>query len=211
MVPHELEGKGPQTEYLSPDSSTTPSTKVGEKEYDVDSPDGSATMNHEIEELARRLSRHSTTAGEASVQAFSPELGSRLDPSSPNFDPRAWVKAFVRLTDSEEGSAPSRSLGVAFKGLNVYGWGSGAGHQKTLVDYPIDVVRFFARLLGGCGKKGDRVDILRDFEGVVEEGELLMVLGPPGSGCSTLLKTISGETAGLEVDPDSYMNFRGEH
>jgi hypothetical protein len=29
------------------------------------------------------------------------------------------------------------------------------------------------------------------------------------SGCSTLLKTISGETAGFVVDSESYVNYQG--
>ncbi|KAF5684748.1 putative ABC1 transport, partial [Fusarium denticulatum] len=178
-------------------SDSTADTPTEEPQHDI---------TQHISNLARQLSRVSTTAG-TELHAFSPQPGTKLDPNSPTFDPRAWVKAFVRLLESDVGAAPSRSLGVAFKNLNVYGWGSGAEHQKTIVDYPIDVVKYLAGLVSG-GKKR-RVDILRDFEGVVDEGELLLVLGPPGSGCSTLLKTIAGETAGLEVGPDSYMNFRG--
>jgi hypothetical protein len=30
------------------------------------------------------------------------------------------------------------------------------------------------------------------------------------SGCSTLLKTIAGETHGLEVEEGSYINYQGE-
>ncbi|KAH7142621.1 ABC-2 type transporter-domain-containing protein [Dactylonectria estremocensis] len=167
----------------------------------------STAMNNQIGALARQLTQASTTVG-AELHALSPQPGSQLDPSSPNFDGRAWVKAFVRLTESEPGSAPPRSLGVAFKSLNIFGWGSGAEHQKGVLDYPLDVVRSLGSLLSG-GRTKRRVDILRNFEGVVEQGDLLLVLGPPGSGCSTLLKSIAGETAGLEVDPDSYMNFRG--
>ncbi|EEU37330.1 uncharacterized protein NECHADRAFT_37125 [Fusarium vanettenii 77-13-4] len=166
----------------------------------------SRVMNHEIEALARQLTRASTTVG-AELHAFCPQPGTRLDPGSPNFDARAWVKAFVKLDESEDGAAPPRSLGVAFRDLNVFGWGTGAEHQKSVVDYPLDLVKSLVDLLSPRRKR--RVDILRNFEGVVEEGELLLVLGPPGSGCSTLLKTIAGETAGLEVDPQSYMNFRG--
>ncbi|KAM0267314.1 hypothetical protein ACHAPA_006094 [Fusarium lateritium] len=186
-------------------ASTANSMKdVTTEEHQSDKPP--SDMNHDISALARQLSRVSTTA-DAELHAFSPKPGTRLDPNSSNFDPRAWVKAFVKLVEAEDGSAPPRSLGVAFKNLNVFGWGSGAEHQKTFVDYPIDAVKFVVGLLGGGSKR--RVDILRNFEGVVEQGELLLVLGPPGSGCSTFLKTIAGETAGLEVSPDSYMNFRG--
>lgn len=178
-------------------SDSTANTPTEEPQQDI---------TQHISNLARQLSRVSTTAGNE-LHAFSPQPGTKLDPNSPTFDPRDWVKAFVRLVESDAGAAPPRSLGVAFKNLNVYGWGTGAEHQKTIVDYPIDVVKYLVGLVGG-GKKR-RVDILRNFEGIVDEGELLLVLGPPGSGCSTLLKTIAGETAGLEVGPDSYMNFRG--
>lgn len=197
----------PTTGALSPEGLGSASTANTIKEEHTDHTKPATNINKEIGELARQLSRVSTTAG-TELQAFSPQPGSKLDPNSTNFDPRVWVKAFVKLVESEEGSAPPRSLGVAFKNLNVFGWGSGAEHQKTFVDYPMDAVSYVLGLVGG-GKKR-RVDILRNFEGVIEQGELLLVLGPPGSGCSTLLKTIAGETAGLEVGSDSYMNFRGK-
>jgi len=194
---------------LSPDlgSASTTANSVKDEQDNETHANSTKDINQEIGELARQLSRVSTTAG-GELQAFSPQPGSKLDPNSTNFDPRSWVKAFVKLVESEEGSAPMRSLGVAFKNLNVYGWGTGASHQKTFVDYPVDAVSYVLDLLGGRKKK--KVDILRNFEGVIEQGELLLVLGPPGSGCSTLLKTIAGETAGLEVGSDSYMNFRGK-
>ena len=193
---------------LSPDLGSASTANSVKDEHDNETHAKSTkNINQEIGELARQLSRVSTTAG-AELQAFSPQPGSKLDPNSTNFDPRSWVKAFVKLVESEEGSAPTRSLGVAFRNLNVYGWGTGASHQKTFLDYPVDAVSYVLGLLSGGKKK--KIDILRNFEGVIEQGELLLVLGPPGSGCSTLLKTIAGETAGLEVGSDSYMNFRGK-
>jgi ATP-binding cassette subfamily G (WHITE) protein 2 (PDR) len=36
-----------------------------------------------------------------------------------------------------------------------------------------------------------------------------LTLKPVSSGCSTLLKTIAGETHGFQVDPESYLNYRG--
>lgn len=38
---------------------------------------------------------------------------------------------------------------------------------------------------------------------------MLTAAGPPGSGCSTFLKTITGETHGFVVDKDSYLNYQG--
>jgi ABC-type multidrug transport system ATPase subunit len=36
--------------------------------------------------------------------------------------------------------------------------------------------------------------ILYSMDGLVKEGEMLLVLGKPGAGATTLLKTISGNT-----------------
>ena len=36
---------------------------------------------------------------------------------------------------------------------------------------------------------------------------MLVVLGPPGSGCSTLLKTLAGETHGFKVQGE--LNYQG--
>ena len=43
----------------------------------------------------------------------------------------------------------------------------------------------------------------------MKAGELLVVLGRPGSGCSTFLKTVCGETYGLKVDPKSVVHYDG--
>jgi hypothetical protein len=167
----------------------------------------SPSIEGDIEDLARHFSK---TIGDE-LHAFKPQPGSQLDPNCPHFDAREWVKALVKLNESDPNSAPSRSLGVAFQNLSVHGWGTGgAAYQQGVLDMPVDAVKFVANLLLPNRRK-EKIEILHNFEGVIEEGELLLVLGPPGAGCSTLLKTISGETAGLEVDDQSYMNFRGEH
>lgn len=40
--------------------------------------------------------------------------------------------------------------------------------------------------------------LLNDFSGCVKDGEMLLVLGRPGSGCSTFLKTLASQTEGYE-------------
>lgn len=49
-------------------------------------------------------------------------------------------------------------------------------------------------------RPGERY-ILREFNGLLKPGEMMLVVGRPGSGCSTLLKTLaglSGSYAGIE-------------
>ncbi|EFQ98073.1 multidrug resistance protein CDR1 [Nannizzia gypsea CBS 118893] len=166
-------------------------------------------LRYGISKVAIRLSisSNSVPIGEQS-QVLNPLPGSRLDPSSPAFDARLWVKEFIRLVESDPASAPFRSLGVAFKDLSVFAYGTAAELQKTTGNVVFGAITHLSKWFRG-NRYGRRVDILCDFEGVLEAGEMLLVLGPPGSGCSTLLKSLSGETSGLHVAPESYINFRG--
>lgn len=58
------------------------------------------------------------------------------------------------------------------------------------------------------GKSPEKT-ILNEFEGVLKTGEMLIVLGRPGSGCSTLLKTLMGELSGLDMKEQSEIHYNG--
>ncbi|KAK1966044.1 hypothetical protein LY78DRAFT_579238 [Colletotrichum sublineola] len=166
------------------------------------------TMHREIEHLARRITNASQHhAVNADVHVLNPPKDSHLDPTSSNFDPAAWTKAFIKVFESDPMSAPNRLAGVAFRNLNVFGYSSGSQYQKSAGNLLLSMAADIVGLATGRSKR--RIDILRDFAGLVEPGEMLLVLGPPGSGCSTLLKTLAGQTEGLNVAQESYMNFRG--
>lgn len=170
---------------------------------------GADSTQREIEHLAREVTNVSRNYGiNAHLDVLNPPKNSHLDPNSSNFDNVAWTKAFIHLFESDPNSAPSRLSGVAFRNLDVFGYSSGTQYQKSAGNIALsmasDVVHF------ATGRSKRRIDILQDFEGLVEPGQMLLVLGPPGSGCSTLLKTLAGQTEGLKVSRDSYMNFRGK-
>ncbi|KAL3448042.1 ABC-2 type transporter-domain-containing protein, partial [Aspergillus insuetus] len=162
-------------------------------------------LQDDLQNLARQLSQASH---ESTANAYNPEPGTDLDPHSPKFNARAWVKAVVKLAQGDPDAAPPRFLGVAFKNLSAYGSSSGSERQLTVFNAVPTAFSYAASILG-AKRRGSRVEILRDLEGVVEQGELLLVLGPPGSGCSTFLKTLAGETSGFEVSEESYMSYRG--
>lgn len=163
-------------------------------------------VQSQISALAQRLTHASHTFAD-SLALFNPGEGSYLDPHGDKFDALAWAKALMRVFESEGGHYARRS-GVAFRNLNVYGSGSGASYLKTISNAPLSII---SSVLGrlGSSSRNQPVEILRNLNGVVEDGEMLLVLGPPGSGCSTFLKSLSGETDGLSVSQDTYMNFRG--
>ena len=100
-----------------------------------------------------------------------------------------------------------RCVSVAYRSLNVYGFGATTDYQKTFSNYPLAHLSLLKGLFGRLQKS--RIDILQGFEGVVSSGEMLLVLGRPGSGCTTFLKTLAGNTHGLYVDKSSRINYQG--
>ncbi len=160
-----------------------------------------------VQNLARTFSRDA-----GYENPFHADKESPLNPSSPNFNARAWAKAMVQLArggddDGGGGSTSFRAAGVAFQHLNVHGYGSATDYQKTVVNTWFSLAGLVTGFLPG--RRRSKIAILRDFDGLVHPGEMLLVLGPPGAGCSTFLKTVSGEMNGIYADGGTYLNYRG--
>ncbi len=184
---------------------------AGESEASKDQPNDDADENEEaareraVVSLARQLTSQSTYSDVAG-NPFAPAQNSALDPLSPNFEAKTWLKAMLRLQMDAPEKHPRRTVGVAFRNLNVHGYGASTDYQKSVGNIWLEALGLFRRVLG-IGQR--KIDILRSFDGLVRSGELLVVLGPPGSGCSTFLKTIAGETHGLVVEETSHLNYQG--
>lgn len=158
----------------------------------------------EIHDLARRFTSQSAASGHGPLFPLSD--GGPLDPQSPHFNSKKWAKAYLKTrTEAADGSTP-RTAGIAFKNLNAYGFGQATDFQNTLTNIVLKASSFARKMFGD---KGQRIDILRDIDGYVESGEMLCVLGPPGSGCSTLLRSIAGETHGFHFGNDTVLNYQG--
>jgi ATP-binding cassette subfamily G (WHITE) protein 2 (PDR) len=111
-----------------------------------------------------------------------------VDPESKDFSLDKWLRAFVKDFDSENLKATRagivwKNAGIALKPL---------GMIKSLLSH-----------------NTERKHILRNFNGNLKSGELLIVLGRPGSGCSTFLKSICGETHGLHIEEGSEIHYNG--
>ncbi|KXT06963.1 hypothetical protein AC578_7244 [Pseudocercospora eumusae] len=158
------------------------------------------------ERAITQLARTTTNWSQVPSNPFEAGQGSELDPHSDNFRARSWVKSMIKL-HREDGRNPERTGGVAFKGLSAHGFGAATDYQKDVGNIWLEGIGLIKSLFGLA--KPRRIDILRDFEGLVESGEMLVVLGPPGSGCSTFLKTLTGEIHGFAVDENSYLNYQG--
>ncbi|KAI9742381.1 MAG: GTPase-activating protein [Claussenomyces sp. TS43310] len=223
--PHSLESSD------EPGSSKSPS-KERAQDYDEDDDDYDGTLDMvrttttfrerrfepvragDREELTRLASNfHRThsglseqTLGEALERADTlagVKLGDPvLNPNSTHFDVYKWARMFMRLLD--EKGITQRRAGVLFKNLRV----SGSGSAINLQDDVGSMLMMPLRLGKVFNRKPEKI-ILNDFDGVLRSGEMLVVLGRPGSGCSTLLKTITGELYGLDMDEHSVIHYNG--
>lgn len=129
----------------------------------------------------------------------------RIDPGNEKFDAYLWARKRLRLLQ-QEGVKPPRAS-ITFKNMNVSGSGEALQLQSTVASVlaaPLRPANFFSFAKGKQHKT-----ILRNFDGVIKGGELLMVLGRPGSGCSTFLKTLSGELHGLNLEKNSTIHYNG--
>ncbi|OKL58610.1 ABC transporter CDR4 [Talaromyces atroroseus] len=165
----------------------------------------------EITDLARQISRISnrsnTYSGEPTNSFLNPDADPELDPNSESFKQKKWVKNLLHITSRDPEKYPRRTAGVTFRNLIAYGYGTAADYQGDVFNTWLKAFGYIRGLLGLRKKK--RIDILRDFEGLVKSGEMLLVLGRPGSGCSTLLRTLCGETHGLWLDEGTDIQYEG--
>ncbi|KAJ2970686.1 hypothetical protein NUW58_g9621 [Xylaria curta] len=96
---------------------------------------------------------------------------------------------------TEAGS--EKRVGVVYRNLTVKGIGSTASFVRTVPDAIIgtfgpDLYRNITKLLPSLQfRKPPTQALIRDFTGCVRDGEMMLVLGRPGAGCSTFLKAIT--------------------
>lgn len=180
---------------------------LGQEDSDFDpAPLERRATRPEIDDEGRReLSRIFTTASQKIDRQISiAQPGDpAVDPRSDAFDLTKFLKTFRHLIEGE--GVELKKLSVVYKGLNVYGSGKALQLQSTVAD--IFMAPFRAREYLSFGKK-DRKQILHSFDGIIKQGELCVVLGRPGSGCSTLLKALTGELHGLQTD-ESVIHYNG--
>ncbi|KAH9868944.1 hypothetical protein J1614_008021 [Plenodomus biglobosus] len=162
-----------------------------------------ATKSEIDPEGRKALQRVLTTASQKmsrSMSVVSPGDPS-VDPGSDQFDLSKFLRLFRSQVEAE--GVELKQVSVVYKNLNVFGSGKAIQLQKTVSDLVMAPLRF-REYFGGSKRK----QILHSFDGIIKSGELCVVLGRPGSGCSTLLKALTGELHSLEID-DSIIHYNG--
>ena len=164
----------------------------------------------DFEEMRRELTRHSVhrTRSTNTARRFRSRhdraddeetLGGELPAEA--FDLQDFLLGGHLEKRTTTGEAAKR-ISVVFKNLTVKGVVTGASFVRTLPDAVVGtfgpdlyslVTRFVPQL--HFGRKPPVRDLISDFTGNVCQGEMMLVLGRPGAGCSTFLKAIANDRA----------------
>lgn len=128
--------------------------------------------------LAKSISSELKQQDSKPINPFSGSDNPALDPHSSEFSIAAWLQAVMSITSRDPEKYPHGVAGVAYQDLSAHGVGEATDYQKTFGNYPLEVVKFAKKLMSQG--ESAKIQILRDFEGLVRSGEMLLVLGRPG-------------------------------
>ncbi|KAJ4312514.1 hypothetical protein N0V94_007407 [Neodidymelliopsis sp. IMI 364377] len=119
----------------------------------------------------------------------------KIDPFDVHDPDWAFDKILPLIADRgvQDGTGPlSPHVTLAWNDLSVYGDDIRNAKQQDVSSMISDSIASLRRLWTDPPEK----KILYDIDGLVAPGEMLLVLGPPSSGCTTLLRMLSGHFDG---------------
>ena len=100
-----------------------------------------------------------------------------------------------------------RGASLAYRDLDVYRVGGTSERQDTFANYPSRWLSTLGVVNGHTKKK--EIRLLHGLEGLLERGTMLLILGRPGSGCTTTLRTLAGQSQGTNISQSSKINYQG--
>ncbi|CAM1502427.1 Fc.00g044110.m01.CDS01 [Cosmosporella sp. VM-42] len=174
-----------------------------------------AELQREFTGVSRASRRKSRTSHHDPEKTAAPES----DDSS-LFDLEGALRG--GLDAEREAGIRDKHIGAYWEGLTVKGIGGSTNYVPTFPDAFIGFFDVITPVLGllGLGRKPVETTLLDDFRGVCKPGEMVLVLGKPGSGCTTFLKTIANQRHGYTSvtgdvlygpwDAKEFNRYRGE-
>lgn len=182
-------------------------------------PEGFAPIVREKTNKSAKISRSWTNTSRLSKRRSnrayddSDEEQEASDPISSDWTMMPELKAFQK--QGEKDAVKGRKLGVTWTNLTVKGVGADAAINEN-VGSQFNIPRAIKE-----GKNKEPLKtIIENSHGCVKPGEMLLVLGRPGSGCTSLLKMLANKRLGYAevtgdvkwgtMDPKQAEQFRGQ-
>lgn len=163
----------------------------------------------EMDFIDRNLSRAMSQTSQASLHEIVQRLSVSQEnlPASLNYDPENLnlrvLLSTIRhqLHQNDLGNAVT---GVTVRNLTSLGVDSSATYGPSMSEIGYAIAGIPGKILGrDKSSPKEYRQIIRDVSGIVRSGEMVLVLGRPGAGCSTFLKTVAGEV-------DELVDYKGE-
>ncbi|OZJ04693.1 hypothetical protein BZG36_02557 [Bifiguratus adelaidae] len=134
------------------------------------------------------------------------------------FDLNDYLETGVRAADSN--GHRRHHMGFVFKDLTIVSEGADASTIMTLLTPFVGIHKFRNPLRRGKANHRTVFDIVHNVTGFCEEGEMLLVLGRPGAGCSRLLRVLANSRKGFldikgdvtysGIDAQDFKDYPGE-
>ncbi|KAI6382872.1 hypothetical protein MCOR25_000388 [Pyricularia grisea] len=155
-----------------------------------------AELQRELTGMSRASRRKSRASQRDAEKANGEDLGETSSSESEPFDLESWIRGGIQA--SREAGIRPKHIGVYWDELTVKGMSAFTNYVQT---FPDAVIRFFDYYTPiknklGLGGKIPEATLLDNFRGVCKPGEMVLVLGKPGSGCTTFLKNITNQRYG---------------
>ncbi|GME88160.1 unnamed protein product [[Candida] boidinii] len=181
---------------------------------------------HEMEELSKVISRSHSIEGDANqdnalsrlstlsrtLSRLTSKQMSKFEINKEDFDLQKILK-FLQRQDDEQGLG--KSTNVIFENLDVIANNTSASIAPTTLEILFGPVLAARKALSNkpdANKPKSKPEktrkLIRNVTGYVKPGEMLLVLGRPGAGCSTMLKAVSGETRAF-IKTEGSVSFNG--
>lgn len=159
------------------------------------------SKSRKSEHVALQRSRTKSTTGTGPTDDYSLEAGDaeNMAEKEEEFELGPFIKEGHFEKRTETGTS-AKKVGVVFKNLTVKGIGSTTNYVRTLPNAVLGtfgpdlykIISGFVPSLNFNAQPPLRT-LTNDFTGLVRDGEMMLVLGRPGSGCTTFLKAIANQ------------------
>eukprot|EP01113_Clastostelium_recurvatum_P049931 TRINITY_DN9334_c0_g1_i3.p1 TRINITY_DN9334_c0_g1~~TRINITY_DN9334_c0_g1_i3.p1 ORF type:complete len:1492 (-),score=487.16 TRINITY_DN9334_c0_g1_i3:90-4565(-) len=153
-------------------------------------PSSSASSSHSHEPAGSVIDVESS---KQEFQKFNKDMSEDSRKEDPekgdDFDLRTVIENDIN--QRSEAGIKLKHVGVVIKDLNVVGVGADTANIST--NLAILKIFYPPYWIKKIFKKKSKFHILRDINALCKDGEMLLVLGRPGSGCSSLLRVIANQ------------------
>ncbi|EXJ91968.1 hypothetical protein A1O3_00518 [Capronia epimyces CBS 606.96] len=155
-----------------------------------------AELSRELSSISRRISKTHSRASTAKARDIEKAVSASDDTFDDTFDLEATLHGNREADDAA--GIKSKYIGVIWENLTVRGIGGVKNFVKVFPDAFVDFLNVPGTIMSmfGLRKKGTEFKILQNFRGVAKPGEMVLVLGRPGSGCTTFLKVMANQRYG---------------